>query len=422
MNATSSSHRQQDDVQGDSLVFYCRDVDTPLCCCCCDTDCQRATTKCTKTFFDHELFGYWRLVLVLGNAWMVCFLATDTGRATKGLHAILTTSILGLHLVEMLLQSALQGPSYFSSRARRTDAAIVAVSTFVFLVFYGPVHLWGTSSTAAAASSAAANATLKSAGFAVTAANANVGTPEKLAIALPCLRLFTVVTSTQKLSVGLLSLFPKFYDLALLLVLFLYVFAAIGTPLFAGKLKQFATQGDVHPSANFDTFGETLRTLFHLLLGEFSDIMYAGIDSHGSLWVSVYFVGFALVCSLIFTNLVIGVICELFMTDVYSFMQVAALENPAASVAVPSASAGRGEKRNGNGGSDGGGGGVSDRVKKLEEANRQLRKENEQLVSVLNRTRLRAALPAILRKRTVRMKKKTRQRPRPKDTGKGGFV
>ena len=216
-----------------------------------------------------------------------------------------------------------------------------------------------------------------------------------------------------------MSLFPKFYDLALLLVLFLYVFAAIGTPLFAGKLKQFSTQGDVHPAANFDTFGETLRTLFHLLLGEFSDIMYAGIDSHGSMWVSVYFVGFALVCSLIFTNLVIGVICELFMTDVYSIMQVSASEEPAASaLAVAPSSSGHSEKSIEV--SRGGDGGGSDRVKKLEEANRQLRKENEQLVSVLNRTRLRAALPAILRKRTVRMKKKKtnqRRRGRPKYTG-----
>ena len=267
--------------------------------------------------------------------------------------------------------------------------AIVAVSTVVFVLFYGPVHLWGTPVKPEPSSINVTTEQNLASALAVVD-SANLGTPEKLAIALPCLRLFTVVTSTQKLSVGLLSLFPKFYDLALLLMLFLYIFAAIGTPLFAGKLKQFAMQGDVHPAANFDSFGETLRTLFHLLLGEFSDIMYAGIDSHGSLWVSVYFVGFALVCSLIFTNLVIGVICELFMTDVYSIMQVTDLE-PAPSL-TPSVSV-KGPNVDDT---------VSDHVKRLEKANRQLRQENEQLMSMLNRTRLRAALPAILRKRTTR--------------------
>ncbi len=406
-----------------SLVLYCRDVNTPLCCCCCSAACQRNTTKSARLFFDHPLFGYWRLVLVLGNAWMVCFLATDTGQTTKGLHAILTTTVLSLHLVEMLSQSIMQGPSYFSSLARRTDFAIVVASTVVFLAFYGPVHLWGASAAVTGKTSATLNTTMENVLSTTVPATvrASVGTPEKLAIALPCLRLFTVVKSTQKLSVGLLSLFPKFYDLALLLILFLYVFASIGTPLFAGKLKQFSAQGDVHPAANFDTFGETLRTLFHLLLGEFSDIMYAGIDSHGSMWVSVYFVGFALMCSLIFTNLVIGVICELFMTDVYSIMQVSASEEPAeAGLTVAPSSPGHGDgsgKSFKSGGGGGGGDSGSDRMKKLEEVNRQLRKENEQLVSVLNRTRLRAALPAILRKRTVRMKKKKTKRGRPKYTG-----
>ena len=86
----------------------------------------------------------------------------------------------------------------------------------------------------------------------------------------------------------------------------------------------------------------------------------------------------------------IGVICELFMTDVYSIMQVTDLE-PAPSL-TPSVSV-KGPNVDDT---------VSDHVKRLEKANRQLRQENEQLMSMLNRTRLRAALPAILRKRTTR--------------------
>ena len=109
------------------------------------------------------------------------------------------------------------------------------------------------------------------------------------------------------------------------------------------------------------------------------------------------------------------------MTDVYSIMQVSASEEPAeAGLTVAPSSPGHGDGSGESFKSGGGGGGGdsgSDRMKKLEEVNRQLRKENEQLVSVLNRTRLRAALPAILRKRTVRMKKKKTKRGRPKYTG-----
>ena len=401
-------------MEGNRSV-HCHDLQTPLCCCCWSLACQKSTTASAKRIFLSDHFGNYRLVLVLSNVWAVCFLATETGRRDPNLHMLFTSVFITLHSAEILLHVVLQGPSFFSSLTRQTDIVIVLVSVFIFFSLYLPEYIvQGATGTPILLNGSSlesgddhSNTDLKYV----------PGTPERLAIALPCLRLFTVVKSTRRLSFGLLSMFPKFYDLALLLLLTLYFFAAIGTPLFGGRLKAFADKGDIHADSNFDTFGATIRTLFYLLLENGESIMYASIDSYGSLWVSVYFVSFALVCSLIFTNLVIGVICELFMTEIYSILQLQIKNTTPTGLSNeqlldnPSLNSQK-EKDNHAECEDGK---QNSRVKELEEANLMLLRENEKLVSALNRSRLRAVVPSILKERSLYRRRGSGGSPRNKE-------
>ena len=133
-------HRTRGGDAHSPFSAFCHDTKTPLCCCCCTKGCQHSTARVANTFFGSQLIHYWRLVLVLSNSWFVCFLATSTGHKTKDLHAIITSTMIVLHLGEILLQASLQGPLYFSSLARRVDTTIVFVATAVFIFFYGPAH------------------------------------------------------------------------------------------------------------------------------------------------------------------------------------------------------------------------------------------------------------------------------------------
>ena len=56
--------------------------------------------------------------------------------------------------------------------------------------------------------------------------------------------------------------------------------------------------------------GSTL-TLFHLFVGEsWNDVLYAGINTGDTIWAIVYFGSFVFLVTLLFTNLLIGVICS----------------------------------------------------------------------------------------------------------------
>eukprot|EP01029_Cantina_marsupialis_P022667 TRINITY_DN553_c0_g1_i4.p1 TRINITY_DN553_c0_g1~~TRINITY_DN553_c0_g1_i4.p1 ORF type:complete len:326 (+),score=32.71 TRINITY_DN553_c0_g1_i4:357-1334(+) len=65
-------------------------------------------------------------------------------------------------------------------------------------------------------------------------------------------------------------------------------------------------------TANFDSTLKTLSTLFQLMVGEaWSSVMYAGIDAVGMMSM-VYFILWTLIISLLFTNLIVGIVCNSF--------------------------------------------------------------------------------------------------------------
>ena len=360
------------------------------------------TTKADNTWIFETIWYRWlKLFLIFSNAWMVCFLATERG-SDRHLHFYMTMTYVLLHTVDVCTNISLRGFTKYlgvgalrptvSDLANRGDVVVVAAAFIVFLISYVPLYVESNNALV----SNATQVLLRSA------------TPEKIALALPNLRIFTTVTTTQHLSFGLLALMTKeqISDLFLLLFLFLYIFGVIGCSLFANKFKLLASDGKVHAAANFDDLSKTLRTMFHMLLGEYTDLMFAGVDSYGSLWPATYFISFAIIMTLIFTNLVVGVVCDLYLSEVYAPMLSTSQgnegdeKNKQDGVVVAGLTTDRNDEESGT---------HSETKEYLLSLNAALQEENMRLIAALRMTKMKRALPHILRVRKCKTltKKKT---------------
>ncbi|CAJ0587570.1 unnamed protein product, partial [Mesorhabditis spiculigera] len=111
------------------------------------------------------------------------------------------------------------------------------------------------------------------------------------------LRIFKVTkywTSLRNLVSSLLNSLRSIISLLLLLFLFIVIFALLGMQVFGGKFNYNPQQPK--PRANFDTFIQSLLTVFQILTGEdWNTVMYSGIESFGGVGtlgviVSIYFI------------------------------------------------------------------------------------------------------------------------------------
>ncbi|CAE1323312.1 CACNA1D [Acanthosepion pharaonis] len=117
---------------------------------------------------------------------------------------------------------------------------------------------------------------------------------------LRCARLLRVFkatrywTSLRNLVASLLNSMRSIASLLLLLFLFIVIFALLGMQLFGGKFNFDETQAK--PRSNFDTFWQSLLTVFQILTGEdWNEVMYNGIKAYGGVrnvgfLVCLYFV------------------------------------------------------------------------------------------------------------------------------------
>ncbi|XP_036357316.1 muscle calcium channel subunit alpha-1-like isoform X3 [Octopus sinensis] len=117
---------------------------------------------------------------------------------------------------------------------------------------------------------------------------------------LRCARLLRVFkatrywTSLRNLVASLLNSMRSIASLLLLLFLFIVIFALLGMQLFGGKFNFDETQDK--PRSNFDTFWQSLLTVFQILTGEdWNEVMYNGIKAYGGVrnvgvLVCLYFV------------------------------------------------------------------------------------------------------------------------------------
>ncbi|XP_074644176.1 muscle calcium channel subunit alpha-1-like [Tubulanus polymorphus] len=117
---------------------------------------------------------------------------------------------------------------------------------------------------------------------------------------LRCARLLRVFKATRywsslrNLVASLLNSMKSIASLLLLLFLFIVIFALLGMQLFGGKFNFEIPEGK--PRSNFDTFWQSLLTVFQILTGEdWNEVMYHGIKAYGGVrkigvMICLYFV------------------------------------------------------------------------------------------------------------------------------------
>uniref|UniRef100_A0AAG5DD54 Ion transport domain-containing protein n=1 Tax=Anopheles atroparvus TaxID=41427 RepID=A0AAG5DD54_ANOAO len=111
------------------------------------------------------------------------------------------------------------------------------------------------------------------------------------------LRVFKVTKYWQSLSnlvASLLNSIQSIASLLLLLFLFIVIFALLGMQVFGGRF--IFNSMDNKPRSNFDSFVQSLLTVFQILTGEdWNAVMYDGIQAYGGvasfgILASIYFI------------------------------------------------------------------------------------------------------------------------------------
>ncbi|XP_076330683.1 muscle calcium channel subunit alpha-1-like [Tachypleus tridentatus] len=111
------------------------------------------------------------------------------------------------------------------------------------------------------------------------------------------LRIFKVTRywpSLRNLVASLINSMRSIASLLLLLFLFIIIFALLGMQVFGGKFNFDSTHGK--PRSNFDSFWQSLLTVFQILTGEdWNLVMYDGINAYGGVGspgvlASIYFI------------------------------------------------------------------------------------------------------------------------------------
>ncbi|CAG7818987.1 unnamed protein product [Allacma fusca] len=117
---------------------------------------------------------------------------------------------------------------------------------------------------------------------------------------LRCVRLLRVFkvtkywSSLSSLVTSLISSIQSIASLLVLLFLFIVIFALLGMQVFGGKFN-FDSRAD-KPRENFDSFAQSMLTVFQILTGEdWNEVMYLGILSYGGvnsigILASIYFI------------------------------------------------------------------------------------------------------------------------------------
>lgn len=99
----------------------------------------------------------------------------------------------------------------------------------------------------------------------------------------------------------------------ILLLLFIYVFALIGMSFFSGQMRFDENDKVDHefgepPRTNFDGLGQSVITIFQVLLGEgWNEIMYQCMRSVKQFW-AVYYIALVIFGNIIMLNLFLAIL------------------------------------------------------------------------------------------------------------------
>lgn len=101
----------------------------------------------------------------------------------------------------------------------------------------------------------------------------------------------------------------SFMYLALLLLLFLFIYTLLGMQLFGGRFN--FPEGK--PRGNFDNFHQAFITVFQLLtLENWQLVLFSGIRSFGA-WSVFYFLSWIFIGNFVLLNLFLAILLDSFL-------------------------------------------------------------------------------------------------------------
>lgn len=119
---------------------------------------------------------------------------------------------------------------------------------------------------------------------------------------LRCVRLLRIFKVTKywfalrNLVNSLINSMRAIASLLLLLFLFIVIFSLLGMQVFGGKFAETTGGIEEMHRSNFDTFSQSLLTVFQVLTGEdWNEVMYIGINAYGGvnsygIWACIFFI------------------------------------------------------------------------------------------------------------------------------------
>ncbi len=130
----------------------------------------------------------------------------------------------------------------------------------------------------------------------------------RIALCLPLLRAFSTIRLIRDIVMGMLTVLPSYFHVVTLLLIVFYFYAALGCMLFASTYKYIDYE---LRDANFNSFLDACVTLFQLFVGEaWNTVLEAALNTGRVGAALCYFISFIVLITLLFTNLIIGIICS----------------------------------------------------------------------------------------------------------------
>ena len=104
----------------------------------------------------------------------------------------------------------------------------------------------------------------------------------------------------------------SFVYLAILLLLFIFIYSLMGMQLFGGQFNNFE---GTKPRANFDSFGVAFLTVFQLLTMEnWNSILYSTMDQSG--WTAaIYLISWIFIGNFVLLNLFLAILLDSFVEE-----------------------------------------------------------------------------------------------------------
>ena len=133
------------------------------------------------------------------------------------------------------------------------------------------------------------------------------------ALMMPALRLFSGIEKIRVLWFSLLTILPRYLNTFVLLFLGMYQFACVGCWMLAGRFRSLS--GDAwswERQANFNSMLDAIATLFQLFIGEsWYKVKDAAHETNGG-FIMLYFLAFCLFFTVLFANVIVGVVLSSF--------------------------------------------------------------------------------------------------------------